>query len=206
MALLATLLHYANADPHFLHRADFYALKHCLLKRYGRFAGHDIQEIRKECYGRRDRWYGDWEGCPGEKCPKCGGTGVFDIRWFRLERWEWGGYTFHVPSGESRKIPSPYPPKGMICGRITHPDYGRASHEAALWLYLLCGEWRLLWWSLRGSCCCGWYWWPLLNVQRVVMHLSMWLSWRKCFCGRWFPTWGSGWQVCRRCRKSRSIE
>jgi hypothetical protein len=29
----------------------------------------------------------------------------------------------------------------------------------------------------------------------------MWLAWRKCWCGRYFPTFGSGWQICRKCRK-----
>jgi len=203
MNIPATLLHYANAHPP-LDRAAFYALKDRLLRKHARFARHQIQEIRKECCGPWNRELDCRAGCPGEKCPCCGGTGVYDIRWVRLERWEWAGYTFHIPAGDTRQIPSPYPPDGMIRGRIEHASYGRKSREAVLWLYLLCGEWRMLWRSLIGSCSCGRYWWPLLNVQRVVMHLSMWLSWRKCWCGRWYPTWGSGWCVCQKCRNKPS--
>jgi len=203
MNLIATLLHYANASPP-MDRREFYALKDRLLHNHARFTGHQIQEIRKECWGPYNRCEDGHVGCQGEHCPKCGGTGVYDLRWVRLERWEWSSYTFHIPSGDTRKIPSPYPPDGMIRGRIEHTNYGRKSHEALLWLYLLCGEWRLLWNEMQGSACCGRYWWPLLNVQRVVMHLSMWLEWKRCWqCDRWFPTWGSGWRVCRKCRKCR---
>lgn len=200
--LLATLLHYANADPPlFCQRTEFYALKERLLRRWGRLADYDLQEIRKECWGTR-RWdpeHGDYEylGCRDD-CPRCGGTGIFHIRWIWLERWEWCGYVFHRPSRESFTRPD-Y--QVSIHGRIEHPHYGWASSEAVLWLYLLCGEWRLLWRALRSSCSCGRYWWPLLNVQRVTMRLCMWLSWRRCFCGRLYPTWGSGWQVCRQCRR-----
>jgi hypothetical protein len=199
MNITATLLHYANASPPHARRA-FYAVKDRLLRKYARFTGHQIQEIRKECWGPWNRESDCRAGCLGEKCPHCRGTGVYDIRWVRLERWQWGKYVFHIPAGDTRTIPSPYPPDGMIRGRIEHANYGRKSHEALLWLYLLCGEWRLLWRSLTGACSRGWYWWPLLNVQRVAMNLSMFLSWRKCFCGRWYPTWGSGWCVCRKCR------
>jgi hypothetical protein len=200
--LLALLLHYANADPP-MYRESFYALKERLLRRYGTFRGHDLQEIRKECYG--DGWwrYEGGEPC-GPKCRRCGGTGVYDMRWVRLERWEWCGYSFHRPDGDTHKPPDPA--NVRIFGRIEHPNYGRASNEAALWLYMLCGEWSLLWRSLKSSRCCGWYWWPMLNVQRVVMELSMRLRWQKCWCGKWFPTWGSGWQCCWKCRQPSAVE
>lgn len=201
--MLATLLHYANADAPFLHRTEFYALKTRLLERYGTKTAIETQEIRKKCWGWRDEYGGD-KGCRGDDCTKCGGTGVYSLRWVKLERWQWCGYVFHRPIGYQFNPPDPTTVK--IFGRIEHADYGRASQEAALWLYLLCGEWRLLWKSLRSSCACGWYWWPMLNLQRVTMELSMFLSWRKCFCGRRFPTWGSGWQMCRKCRRPVSIE
>ena len=195
--ILATLLHYANASPP-VNRTEFYALKDRLCRRYAEFRGHDIQEIRKECWGDQRDVYGDWGGC-GPNCRRCGGTGIFDVRWVRLERWHWFGYVFHRPDGDTRIKPDSV----QIHGRIEHPNYGRASNEAALWLYLLCGEWRLLWRALKGSRCCGWYWWPLLNVQRVVMELAMLLHWRRCWCGRRYPTWGSGWQICRKCRNEK---
>lgn len=183
--IVSTLLHYANASPPH-NRTEFYALKSRLVEEHGRFCGHDLQEIRKECWGplvpfSEGGYEGERRGCQGEKCRNCGGTGVFDIRWIRLQRWEWCGRVFHSPDGETRRPPDAG--SVNIFGRIEHPKYGRASHEAVLWLYLLCGEWRLFWKAMRGSCCCGWVWWPLLNVQKVVMHL----------------TWGSGRQICRRC-------
>ena len=205
MNLIAYLLHVANTDPPTTTRTGFYDLKHRLLKRRAHFAGHDIQEIRKECWGPWNRRGYDRVGCLGERCPHCGGTGVFDLRWVRLERWEWAGYTFHVPVDNSRVVPSPYPNPRMIHGRIEHRDYGRGATEAALWLYVLCGEWRLLWRTLRGSSHCYPGWWPLCNLQRIVMHAVMWLRWKKCWCGRWFPTWGSGWQACHRCRKPKPV-
>ena len=201
--LLARLLHYANASPPMM-RAEFYALKERLLRKYGTLDGGDVQEIRKECWGPRawrDEWGDyDYRGC-SKDCTRCGGTGVFDIRWVWLERWRWGKYVFHRPAGETR-IPNDAPI--TIRGRIQHPDYGRGSNEAALWLYLLCGEWRLLWRSIRGSCCCGRYWWPFLNVQRVLFKVRMKLGRQKCWCGRRFFHWGTGWQVCKRCRKERT--
>lgn len=194
--ILATLLHYANSSPPWNIR-HFYALKHRLLKRYATFLGHDMQEIRKECWGPWNDWDGP-SGCPGASCRKCRGTGIYDIRWHRLERWWWLGYTFHVPSGSTIIRPKTTGP--MIQGRIEHKDYGRLSGEAVLWLYLLCGEWWLLWKAMKSSCACGWYFWPMLNLQRVVMRLSMWLRWHRCYCGKWFPTWGSGWRICKSCR------
>ena len=44
--ILAKLLHYANADPP-IDRDRFYAVKDRLLSRYGRFEGHELQEIKK---------------------------------------------------------------------------------------------------------------------------------------------------------------
>lgn len=182
--LLATLLHYANADTGATYRQEFYALKERLLRRYGRFDGHQIQEIKKLCWGPWGHEYGERAGCKGEGCPHCRGTGVFDIRWVRLERWVWQGYVFHRPVDDTRIIPSPYPPANMIHGRIEHPRYGRGANEARLWLYLLCGELRLFWKDWTSHAYCGWSWWPLTNMQRAVMNLSMHFHVARCRCGR----------------------
>lgn len=204
--ILANLLHYANAQPPFCYRDDFYAVKEKLLHRFGRFAGHDLQEIRKECWGPFDP-NGDWGeriGCQGARCCHCGGTGIFDIRWVRLERWEWCGYVFHRPAGDTRVPPDLGTVR--IFGRINHPDYGDKSREACLWLYVLTGDWRKLWRALTSSSRCGRYWWPLMNVQRVVMKWRAYLSWRRCWCGHWFFTAGTGWQVCRKCRQPTPVD
>lgn len=197
--LLARLLHYANAGPPWPREA-FYAVKERLLRRYGRLVDWQWQEIRKECWGPWGEWYGERAGCLGEKCPRCGGTGIFDIRWVLLERWEWCGYVFYRPVPGRDQWTQPELPV-TIFGRIEHRDYGLASREAALWLFLLTGHWRLLGTTLGASCSCSPGCWPMLRLQWLVMHLGLWLRWQKCSCGRWFPTWGSGRMVCRRCRR-----
>src|SRR2546430_712949 len=97
--ILALLLHYANANPPW-NRTEFYSLKNRLLIRYAKFRGYDLQIIKKECWGPLDPDgdYGDHTGCQGRFCPHCGGTGIFDVRWVRLERWQWGRYLFHRPT------------------------------------------------------------------------------------------------------------
>lgn len=208
--VLACLLHYSNADPPHWRKA-FYDIKNRLLRRYGTFRGHELQEIRKECWGPREWDHGwcEWKylGCAGKTCIACDGTGLFDIRWVRLERWEWCGYVFHRPDGDTRIQPNPENEgyKRRIIGRIEHPEYGRKPREAVLWLLLLTGEWRRLWYALSTSRSCGRHLWPLLNVQAVTMEVSMFLSWRRCYCGRRYPTWGTGWQICKRCR-NRPVE
>lgn len=194
-SLLSTLLHYANTRAHSVDRNDFYSLKRRLLQRYGKYVGHDIQEIRKECWG----FYQDRK-CPGTTCMKCGGTGIYQLKYIHLDRWQWGRYVFHIPGQTLSRLPDPT--TVTIVGRIEHPDYGLKASEATLWLYLLCGEWSLLWKALRTSRYCKPRWWPLLNLQAVVMPTAMFLSWKRCWCGRRFPTWGSGWQCCRKCRRA----
>jgi hypothetical protein len=203
MKLLAWLLHIANTDVGMTNRSEFYALKERLLRKYGRFAGHQIQEIKKPCWGPWGDEYGERKGCQGEKCPRCRGTGVFDFRWVRLERWEWAGYVFHRPVDDSRVIPSPYPPADMILGRIEHKDYGRAANEARLWLYLICGEWRLFGKEMKSHAYARPGWWPLTNLQRPVMHMAMVFHRATCSCGRRYWTYGGASYkcYCPRCMK-----
>lgn len=198
-ALRVRLLHLANARPPML-RTEFYALKDRLLNRYGLPTGYEWQRIEKACWGP---WGSD--GCEGSDCPRCGGTGVFETVWCELRRWEWAGYRFFQPTGR-RKWNAPLEPVNIV-GRIDHADYGLKSAEAALWLYLFCGEWRLLWRALSASRVMGWYAWPLLNLQRVVMEGRVKLSRRRCYhCLRRFPTWGRGWLICRSCREPQPMD
>lgn len=202
-SIAATLLHYANASPpHW--RQEFYALKSRLLKQCGTFRGTEVQEIIKPCWGPR-KWNYEWGGydyqdCPGEDCSQCGGTGIFDIRWVRLAKWEWCGFTFHCPIDDTRVKPE----RVDIHGRIEHKDYGRICDEAALWLLLLTGEWSLFKQAMTSSRACGWQRWPLLTLQQVTMKLSMTLRRRQCSCGRWyFPNRGGSFHCyCLVCRKS----
>lgn len=207
-SLIVRLLHLANADNHGVLRTDFYALKQRLCERYGRCRGHDIQVIRKECWGTNwdDRGFDDDGHIPcGPTCRRCGGTGIFDIRWVCLERWEVGKYTFHRPIDSTRRQPEGDPAR-WIQGRIDHPHYGLKSAEARLWLYLLCGEFRLLWRAMKSSSYCYPRFWPMLNLQRIVMNTAMKLHRKKCWCGKRFFTWGSGWQICKKCRTRKSAE
>ncbi len=210
--LVARLLHYANASPPF-NKTEFYEVKDRLLKRYGTLTGSDTQEISKDCWGER-RWrpQDDWnydgdednyEQIPcGPKCRRCGGTGIFDIRWILLERWRFGRFTFHRPTTETRKEPASV----SVRGRIEHKDYGRLSNEAALWLYLLTAHFGLFWRTLRSSRTCGWTWFPLLNVQKIVTRIVWKLHFRRCCsCDKRYCTWGSGWQICSRCRNTEAL-
>lgn len=197
-SFLSALLHYANTAPPLVGRAAFYELKTKLLARHGTRDGHDWQQVVRPCWGPMRVW-GDEGACPGEKCSRCGGTGIYNERWYCLDRWTWGRYTFHCPRDLSPVNHRPDQPN--IVGIIEHPHYGRAANEALLWLYLLCGEWCLLWQQLRSTSCRGRYWWPLLNLQRVTMSLCLLLSQRRCFCGRWYSTWGTGWRICQQCRR-----
>lgn len=196
---LRHLLRVANSSPPPITRREFYNLKDRLLRSRAVFRGHDLQEIIQPCWGPYDRIHGHHIGCQGGCCPRCGGSGVYDKRWVRLERWDWGGSLFHIPSGETRIPPDPGT-SVTIHGLVHHRDYGRASGEAVLWLYALCGEWRTFWRELSSHCAVGWTWWPLLNAQKVAMRTAMLLERRTCYCGRRFWTLGSGWCCCRRCR------
>ncbi len=158
--ILARLLHLANSSPPICRRDEFYALKDRLLLRYAeRLPKDQIQEIKKECWGRYQ------EGCPGPSCRRCGGSGVWDLFCVRLAVYQWGRYRFHRPI-ERRCRLSAAPD---IIGYVKHKDYGRKPREAVLWLYLLTGEWRLLRKQLIGSCIHGAAWWMVgLHVQRIV--------------------------------------
>lgn len=190
------LLHLANSGYQ-NHRSDFYALKRRLLLKHGTPLGDDVQEIVKDCYGYRGGDHGDFQGCTKTRDCKCGGSGTWDRRRYRLQRWKWGRFTFHVPMD--------HPPVSTaittICGRIQHRNYGRLSREACFWLYLLSGELRLFWREFAGSVSYGSYAYPLLILQRMVNPVLWKLKRHTCiYCQRRFFTWGSGWCVCAKCR------
>lgn len=129
--LLGWLLHRANARPPEYVRETFYRLKSRLLVRYGRYIGDDVQDLSQECWGPDRRSY----VCPGNGCPKCGGTGVYRERFVVLERWRLGRYTFHRPV--ERRLPKMVPVR-VIKGIIRHGDvpYDQAV-DALLWLALV---------------------------------------------------------------------
>lgn len=193
--ILNTLLHYANSNLSILVKQDFYALKERLLDQYAKVDGYDIQEITKKCWGYDD------DGCPGITCRKCGGTGIFDRFWVLLQRYRWGKYIFHSPASNRTRIKPCHPV--TIHGYVTHKSRGTISNESVLWLFLLCGEWDSLWNLMRGSMKrCGWYLWPLSNIQRIAFYARIYLRLKHCYyCDSLFPTWGHGWTSCKKCRE-----
>jgi len=197
--ILVRLCHLANADSSHC-RNTFYDLKDRLLRQYAKFQGHDIQEITKECWGPWNS-FGDNDGCSGKDCPRCGGSGIYDRRWVRLQRWQWGKYTFHIPCGDTRIKPDSV----QIYGRVKHVDYGKASREAELWLYLVTLNFGMWWKVLSTSSYCKPGWYPMCRLQGWAMWARMSFSWRKCWCGKLFPTWGSGWNICKKCRTPKAV-
>ena len=210
LRLICKLLFFANALPPFRHREAFYRVKDRLCRRYGHFDGHDLQHLVQPCWGAP----GDRDEGPARShahCARCGGTGIYRERWVRLERWQVGPYLFHRPVESTSLSPTQrYPHYGrpMIEGYVQHQRHGHIHAEACLWLYLLCGEWRLWWQALTTGWVSGWYGWPMLLLQRLASWSRgctrrTWTTFRqRCnTCGRWFWRWGHGWMLCRRCRR-----
>lgn len=179
-----------------------YAVKDRLLRRFGRLIGEDIQHIVRVCYTcEGSGWYEH-----GDPCRRCGGTGIWSERWFRLERWQLGNRVFHRPVG-----PMARPMNGMVTieGRIYHEDTrGRASTEAFLWLMLFMSP--AVWWRemTHGGRYCGWQFRPMLALQVVVAELRRLVDRftpRRCYCGRrWIVGFGGpGWMICYYCRGER---
>lgn len=83
----------------------FYELKRRLVRRYGRFVRNINQEILRECWGCEDG--------PVQGCSRCGGTGVYSIRWWRLATWEAYGHVFHWPASELFSRPSRGPSRAL---------------------------------------------------------------------------------------------
>lgn len=175
--MIARLLHCANASPPWDQKREFYALKERLLKRHGTPDGADVQHIEgKICFrcsgsGQGYSDYG-WD----DYCYRCDGTGWYKRqKWVVLNRYRFGGYTFHVPGEVSYKKPEPDTTR--IEGYVTHSDYGDKSNTAFPTLCLLCGEWRMLWRWLCGSRRVYWYrchpwFWLQAAITPVVWRLN----------------------------------
>jgi len=162
---LAWLLWHANAVMgSSVDRFAAYAIKERILRRWGRLVGEDIQHIKRECYSCDGSGY----YYAGEDCWLCGGTGIYDEKWIRLERWEFGGHIFHRPIGNM------WPPmNGMVTveGRIYHTDRNdAASNDALLWLALLFDR-RFFSQQLTRARGHRELWRPMLALQALVFEL-----------------------------------
>lgn len=184
---------------------EFYDLKDRVLRRWGAPAGEDVQRIVKACWG-----YPDEDGCRGRSCGRCGGTGVWDKKLVRLERWELGGRIFHRPAATVHG--AEWEARVTIEGLIRHDDVSpRASAEAALWLALLFDP-PLFWRRLSRSRAVGARWrrYPMLALQAVVFEartrlLAVLPTRRECWdCGRRFVA-VSGRRRCRACARDLAL-
>lgn len=180
---LATLLHYANSQPPWQFKREFYAVKKRLLTKHATPDGADVQHLPgKQCWTCEGTgWYSK-----GRLCDKCSGTGWYKSpKWVCLDRHRWGKYVFHMPGEVS--YTKPEPDITRIVGYVEHKSYGKLSDEAFAWLCLLCGEWRLLWRWLNASYYTSFPWWPWLSVQWAIGEVSYhWERYnRKCVgCGK----------------------
>lgn len=192
--MISYLLHCANASPPMVRRKEFYALKDRLMRRFGeQQAGNHVQEIEKECWGPYR------EGCPGAGCRRCGGSGIFDHFFVELEVWQWGRWRFHRPL---RRTWSPPVSPPHIKGYIRHGKTWLDGSEARLWLYLVCGEWRLWWRTLRASRRSPRWWqpmlWPMLSLQALIWDVDHKLGIRRV-------DHKLGIRRCQDCRKVRAF-
>ena len=90
LKMLTSVLHRANACPPANYHEEFYAVKQLILETWGTRCHTIVQRIQKVCWG-------DWDyGC-GDDCGRCGGTGIYETKYFELEEWVLCGRTFHRP-------------------------------------------------------------------------------------------------------------
>jgi len=163
--LLSRLLWHANAVMgSSSDRFAAYAIKERILRRWGSLVGEDIQHIKRMCYSCEGSgfYYAD------EDCWRCRGTGVYDEKWVRLERWEFGGHVFHRPIGNMAR-----PMNGMVTieGRIYHDDRNlAASRDALLWLSLVFDR-GFFWREFRSSRGFRELWRPMLGLQALLFEL-----------------------------------
>lgn len=164
--ILGALLQSANSHPPVLAKGDFYRLKDRILRRYGELVRHDLQHIKKPCWGCNgtgtftgcdNGW--SWVECPPTPCLRCGATGVYSEFWTVLEVWRLGGRHFHRPLFRTHNEQDPrlvhfasgllFDDGRRIEGYIEHKPHRHAA-EAAYILALLFD--RPLFWRLWGSC------------------------------------------------------
>lgn len=189
-----------NAHPPFMAKAEFYAIKNRLLRRYAEQDGHDIQHIRKSCWTCNGT--GIYDIRYSEPCCRCRGTGTYEQFWVQLERWRWHGRVFHRPA--RRLYEAPLEPVA-IEGYVEHaPVNSRLASELALWLLLVFAM-RTGLRALQVSYSCRPWPYPLLTLQWLWCAVAWrFPTRRKCNCGKAFIHWPGKalWLVCPACRKA----
>lgn len=132
---LAETLHRANSGVPQWCRSSFYGAKDFILSNFAQADGRDVQRIDDPCFGCDGTGVRGWfrrDG--GESCWKCNGSGIYRKRFFWLDRFRFGPYTFHRPVAGVEFYD---PPQVTIRGRIEHRPFEDSERSAAdlAWLF-----------------------------------------------------------------------
>lgn len=145
---LSAVLARANSCPPMQFRAEFYEIKQHICETFGKLIGHDVQYIKKTCWGDY------YEGC-SDHCDRCGGTGIYSETWWKLERWKVGERVFHRPAQRlSRSEAVGYAVN--IEGKISHKKTAKARDCAGA-LFLLFAPHRIAIPSIENQGACEHY-------------------------------------------------
>jgi hypothetical protein len=94
LARIARVLRAANSRP--FNRDMFYPIKTAILHAYATEEPFDVQRIAKDCWGcsgtGMEHGYDDLN-----ECRRCEGSGVYDVVYVKLKRWNLAGSIFHEP-------------------------------------------------------------------------------------------------------------
>ena len=142
---VARLLRWANSNPMATgDPAGFYRLKEAICHRFGRLDGEDIQQIQRECWDCGGSGFDNWID---DYCSRCGGDGIYECVYVRLERWRIAGHVFHRPAGRVHNVPAQR--RANIKGKIKHTP-SCLAHVAAIALARLFNQ-SLYWKWLKLS-------------------------------------------------------
>lgn len=137
--ILSYLLHFANRNIIFTRKEEFYKIKTQLLQRYGSLLGEEIQHVKKICYSCEGSGKFKCEWKPTEPCWSCGGDGIYEEFWVRLNRYQFGRFVFHQPTVRMTSYEPLFEGVSLpvIEGYIRHdrPKY-HIGAECCYWLFL----------------------------------------------------------------------
>lgn len=147
--IIGELLHMAN---HEYHSRSFYEMKDRLLQLHGVELGYDTQHVTKPCRNCDSgyittsitmAWNKPWKA-ETVKCPRCGGSSIYDEFWSLLALYQIGRRQFHSPMGKSYtksrfdNVISKITPLHHFEGLIRHtPPKHNLGKEAAFLLALM---------------------------------------------------------------------
>lgn len=169
--MISELLYRANSDPPRGMRTDFYNLKERILESKGTVIGNDVQHIEGlSCWGCSGTGSLEWIDDEYEvTCDRCFGTGWYRMpKWIVLEKFEFGGHSFHIPREHTTKKPDP--DVTNIRGKIKHRHHKHAEESFAI-LCIVTGNFRLFfkWLRYPYGRLSGWH--PLMVLRSLVVTM-----------------------------------